>query len=257
MDKTVQATPLVARAVLPVPSIDEDADTAQEYLMNASELLELWNEAEIVPISALEHYAYCPRQCALIHIEQVYEENVYTLRGVALHERVDEAEQLIEEGMRLEYALPLWSVRLGLSGRADVVGFLPDGTPYPIEYKSGKRKVKYHDDVQLCAQAMCLEEMLGCAVPKGAIYYYASRRRREVEFTPALRALTEQVIHQTRQMLLSGHTPPPVNDARCRDCSLLRLCMPEVIARLQAEQAVQPDRSTDRNADDHLSEAMP
>lgn len=204
--------------------------------MQAPDLLEFWNEAEIVPISALEHYAYCPRQCALIHIEQVYEENVYTLRGAALHERVDQAEGLIEDGFVLEYALPLWSVRLGLIGRADVVGFLPDGTPYPIEYKSGKRKVKYHDDVQLCAQAMCLEEMLQRAVPKGSIYYYASRRRREVEFTADLRALTEQVIHETRQMFRSGRTPPPLNDARCPDCSLIRLCMPDVIARLQQEQ---------------------
>jgi CRISPR-associated exonuclease Cas4 len=160
---------------------------------HAPDLLEVWDEAEIVPISALEHYAYCPRQCALIHIEQVYEENVYTLRGVALHERVDQAASAWDEGLRLEYALPLWSVRLGLIGRADVVGFLPDGTPYPIEYKSGKRKVKYHDDVQLCAQAMCLEEMLGVAVPRGAIYYHASRRRREVTFDAALRQLTEQI----------------------------------------------------------------
>lgn len=153
------------------------------------ELLELWDEAAIVPISALEHYAYCPRQCALIHVEQLFEENVYTLRGAALHERVDEVEQLTESGIVLEYALPLWSVHLGLIGRADVVGFLPDGTPYPIEYKSGKRRVKYHDDVQLCAQAMCLEEMFGCPVPRGAIYYHTSRRRREVMFEPSLREL--------------------------------------------------------------------
>ncbi len=204
--------------------------------MHSPDLLEQWDEAEIVPISALEHYAYCPRQCALIHIEQVYEDNVYTLRGTALHERVDQAEQLTEEGIMLEYALPLWSTELGLIGRADVVGFLGDETPYPIEYKSGKRYEKYHDDVQLCAQAMCLEEMLERPVPKGAIYYHASRRRREVNFTPELRALTKQIIQETRAMLLSGHTPPPVNDARCRDCSLLRVCMPEVIARLQQEQ---------------------
>jgi CRISPR-associated exonuclease Cas4 len=202
----------------------------------APDLLEVWDEAAIVPISALEHYAYCPRQCALIHVEQVYEENVYTLRGVALHQRVDQAARAWDEGLRLEYALPLWSLRLGLSGRADVVGFLPDGTPYPIEYKSGKRKVKYHDDVQLCAQAMCLEEMLGVVVPRGALYYHASRRRREVTFTEPLRQLTEQIIYRTRQLLLSGRTPPPVNDARCPDCSLIRLCMPKVIARLQSEQ---------------------
>jgi CRISPR-associated exonuclease Cas4 len=204
------------------------------------ELLERWDEAEIVPVSALEHYAYCPRQCALIHIEQVFEENVYTLRGAALHERVDAADQLTEDGIVLEYALPLWSVRLGLIGRADVVGFLPDGTPYPIEYKSGKRKIKYHDDVQLCAQAMCLEEMLERPVPKGAIYYHASRRRREVVFDEALRSLTERIILETRQMLLSGHTPPPVNDARCPDCSLLRVCMPDAIARLQSLSEERP-----------------
>lgn len=204
------------------------------------ELLEQWEEAAIVPISALEHYAYCPRQCALIHIEQVFEENEYTLRGAALHERVDEAEQLTEEGIVLEYALPLWSVRLGLIGCADVVGFLSDGVPYPIEYKVGKRRAKYHDDVQLCAQAMCLEEMLERPVPKGAIYYHASRRRREVVFDEALRALTERIIDETRAMILSGHTPPPVNDARCPDCSLLRICMPDVIARLQNRSEESP-----------------
>ncbi len=198
------------------------------------DMLSVWDEAEIVPLSALEHYAYCPRQCALIHIEQVYEENVYTLRGAALHERVDQVASEWDEGLRMEYALPLWSVRLGLIGRADVVGFFPDGTPYPIEYKSGKHGVKYPDAVQLCAQAMCLEEMLGCEVKHGALYYHASRRRREVVFDDSLRQLTEQIIQQTRQMLLSGRTPPPVNDARCPNCSLVQICMPDAIARLQS-----------------------
>lgn len=197
------------------------------------DLTEVWDEAAIVPLSALEHYAYCPRQCALIHIEQVFEDNVYTVRGQALHERVDEMHTELEGCVRYEYAMPLWSVQLGLIGRADVVGFLPDGTPFPIEYKSGKRKVKYHDDVQLCAQALCLEEMLGCAVPKGAIYYHSSRRRREVIFTESLRELTLHIIEATRQMLQAGITPPPVNDARCPDCSLIRLCMPDLICSLR------------------------
>lgn len=209
--------------------------SAENLGITKLDLTDVWDEAAIVPISALEHYAYCPRQCALIHLEQTFEENVYTLRGYALHERVDEMHTELEDGVRYEYALPLWSVRLGLIGRADVVEFLPDGTPFPIEYKSGKRRVKYHDDVQLCAQALCLEEMLGIAVPKGAIYYHSSRRRREVMFTEQLRALTLQLIEATRQMLIAGITPPPVNDARCPDCSLIQLCMPDLIALLQRQ----------------------
>jgi CRISPR-associated exonuclease Cas4 len=188
---------------------------------------------ETVLISALDHYAYCPRRCALIHIEQLFEDNLFTLRGREVHERVDQIGFEIEQGQRIEYAMPLWSERLGLQGKADAIVFRPDGVPYPVEYKSGTKKVKYHDDIQLCAQAMCLEEMLGLAVPKGAIYYVASRRRREVVFSSELRSLTEETIRQVRQLLLEGTTPPPVNDARCPNCSLVNLCMPEAILRLQ------------------------
>lgn len=192
-----------------------------------------WDESAIVPISALEHYAYCPRQCALIHIEQVYEENEYTVRGSSLHAQIDIPRTVAEEGLISHYALPLWSVRLGLVGRADLVLFYPDGTPYPIEYKSGKKKVKYHDDIQLCAQAMCLEEMLNVVVPEGSIYYHSSRRRRTVIFTHELRQLTEQTIIAVRQLLKEGMLPPPCNDARCPNCSLIEVCMPDLIARLQ------------------------
>lgn len=199
--------------------------------MNGLELY--WEESAIVPISALEHYVYCPRQCALIHIEQTYEENEYTLRGKSLHEQVDIPRTVSEEGLVSHSALPLWSVRLGLIGRADLVLFYPNGTPYPIEYKSGRKKVKYHDDVQLCAQAMCLEEMLELSVPEGSIYYHSSRRRRPVSFTPELRQLTEQTIVAVRDLLQQKAIPPPANDARCNGCSLIHICMPDLIALLQ------------------------
>jgi CRISPR-associated exonuclease Cas4 len=180
-----------------------------------------------IMLSALRHYEYCPRSCALIQIEQSYEENLYTLRGRAVHEQVDEPEGMIEDGVRVERALPLWCKRLGLIGKADVVEF-HDDTPYPIEYKHGPRRPRENEELQLCGQALCLEEMTGQAVPKGAIFHHSSRRRREVEFTPALRAKVEQTALQVRQMLATRTLPPAVNDARCKHCSLQDSCMPSV-----------------------------
>lgn len=179
-------------------------------------------------ISALEHWSYCPRQCALIHIEQTFDENLYTMRGQAVHKRVDEPESEIVEGVRVERAVPLWSKRLGLIGKADVVEFHGE-TPYPVEYKHGPRREKEHDDLQVCAQAMCLEGMTGKEVPRGAIYHHSSRRRREVVFTPTLRQRVEEVVVEIRQMFGSGTLPPPVNDRRCKRCSLIESCMPSVI----------------------------
>jgi len=184
--------------------------------------------ADLIMISALEHWSYCPRQCALIHIEQTFDENLYTMRGQAVHKRVDEPESEIVDGVRVERAVPLWSKRLGLIGKADVVEFHSD-TPYPVEYKHGPRREKEHDDLQVCAQAMCLEEMTGKEVPRGAIYHHSSRRRREVVFTPELRRLVEEAITGIRLMLESGTLPPPVNDRRCERCSLQESCMPSVI----------------------------
>ena len=180
-------------------------------------------------VSALEHYAYCPRQCALIHVEHVFEENVYTVRGRRVHEQVDEPVVSVEGGVRVERSVPVWSDRLGLVGKADVVEFLEDGTPYPVEYKHGPRRKKRHDDLQLCAQAICLEEMLDRAVPRGAVYHHKSRRRREVEFTAALRADVERTVHAVRQMLASADLPPPAADARCPNCSMIDVCMPHAV----------------------------
>ncbi|MBI3245535.1 MAG: CRISPR-associated protein Cas4 [Deltaproteobacteria bacterium] len=184
-------------------------------------------DEDLIMLSALEHYSYCPRQCALIHMEQSFDENLFTLRGRALHEQVDEPEGVVEKGVRVERALPLWSNRLGLTGKADVVEFHGE-TPYPVEYKHGPRREKEHDDLQLCAQAMCLEEMTGQAVPKGAIFHHSSRRRREVEFTPVLRQKVEQSVTEIRVMLASRTLPPAVNDARCKNCSLQDSCLPSV-----------------------------
>lgn len=186
------------------------------------------SDDDLIMISAIEHYSYCPRQCALIHIEQVYDENVFTLRGNAAHERADTVSWESAPGAVIERALPVWSDRLGLNGRADIVEFRNDGSIYPVEYKHGPRKQKAHDDLQLCAQAMCLEEMEQRPVERGAIYHHSSRRRREVEFTPTLRNHMEQTVDEIRRLFDTGEMPPPPNDARCPNCSLNEACMPAV-----------------------------
>ncbi|MEW5904055.1 MAG: CRISPR-associated protein Cas4 [Pseudomonadota bacterium] len=183
-----------------------------------------------IMLSALQHWSYCPRQCALIHLEQAFDENVHTMRGNAVHERVDTAGFETFEGVRSERALPVWSEKLGLIGKCDVVEFHPDGRIYPVEYKHGKKRQQAHDDLQLAAQSMCLEEMFGKPVEKGAIYHHTSRRRREVDITPELRRHVEETVAAIRTMLASGKLPPPVNDARCKECSLNDICQPKAMA---------------------------
>ena len=186
-------------------------------------------DEDTVMISAIEHYSYCPRQCALIHVEQVYDENVFTLRGSRAHERTDVASWEMDGTTRIERALPLWCDRLALNGRGDTVEFRADGSVYPVEYKHGPRRPAKHDDLQLCAQAACLEEMLGVSVPAGAIYYHSTKRRREVVFTRELHAEMEQIVAAILAMRRIGQMPPPVNDARCPNCSLVGACVPAVI----------------------------
>ncbi len=182
---------------------------------------------EPVMVSALEHYSYCPRQCALIHLEHVWDENVYTMRGRDVHERVDEASAHVEAGVRVERALPIWSKRMNLVGRADVVEFHND-VPYPIEYKSGRHRKGRHEALQLCAQAICLEEMLGVKIEKGALYWHGSRERKEVVFTNELRHQVEEAAAGVHAMIAEKRLPPPVNDGRCDDCSLREACLPHV-----------------------------
>ncbi|HRJ94759.1 CRISPR-associated protein Cas4 [uncultured Thiothrix sp.] len=183
-----------------------------------------------IMLSALQHYSYCPRQCALIHQEQTFDDNVHTVRGHLAHERVDSGESGVEYGVRVERSLPLYSERYGLTGRADAVEFLADGTPYPIEYKQGKRQKKVHDEVQLVGQVLCLEEMTGKAVAEGAIFHHKSRRRRAVPITAELRAYTIGLIAEVRALLESGQMPPPVDDrSLCQACSLQESCQPELV----------------------------
>lgn len=181
-----------------------------------------------VPISAIEHFSYCARQCALIHVEQVFEENVFTIRGRLAHERVETGEEELSSGVKIVRSVPLWSERLGLRGVADVVELRPDNV-YPIEYKVGKRHGP-HADLQLCAQALCLEEMMEVEISRGAIFYHALRRRHEVLFDDRLRHRTEQAIADIRAMLRNSVLPSAPNDARCANCSLINVCMPAVIS---------------------------
>jgi CRISPR-associated exonuclease Cas4 len=152
------------------------------------------------------------------------------MRGNAAHERVDDPGFETFEGVRTERALPVWSDRLGLIGKCDVVEFHPDGHIFPVEYKHGKKREKIHDDLQLVAQAMCLEEMTGKTITHGAIYHHGSRRRREVTITQELRDMVEETVNAIRAMMDSGKLPPPINDARCNECSLKEICKPDVLA---------------------------
>lgn len=180
-------------------------------------------------VSAIEHYSYCPRQFALIHLEGIFEENVFTLRGHEVHERVDEPQTRFERGVRVERALPIWSEEHGLLGRADVVEFVA-GKPVPIEYKSGTTKEHLHAQAQLCAQALCLEEMFGERIETGFLFFSASHERIPVQFTPALRERTVEIISQIRKLLAVPQNPPPANDKRCVDCSLREACQPGALA---------------------------
>jgi len=187
-------------------------------------------ETDPIPLSALQHWIYCPRQCGLIHLEQAFEDNLHTARGQAVHHLVDTPGYEIKSGVRVERALPVWCDRLNLIGKADLVEFHPDGSVYPVEFKHGAKRQKLHDDIQLAAQAMCLEDMLGRPVPKGAIFHASSHRRREVSITPELKQLVIETAEAIRAMLASGKLPPPVNDARCKECSLKAICQPEALA---------------------------
>jgi len=186
-------------------------------------------EIDLIPLSALNQYAYCPRRCYLIHVEGEFVDNVHTLRGSHEHERVDQIWHEVSDGVRVEYSLPVWSRRLGLTGRCDVVEFHPDGSVYPVEYKHGKRKRWINDDLQLAAQALCLEETLGLPVVKGAIYHQQSRRRREVGIDALLRQAVETSAREVRRLLAENKLPPPVDDGRrCPECSLRDICQPDL-----------------------------
>ncbi|EJW11008.1 CRISPR-associated RecB family exonuclease Cas4b [Rhodovulum sp. PH10] len=188
-----------------------------------------------VPISALQHAVYCLRQAALIHVERIWEENRFTAEGRVLHDVAHTAAERGGRGARRVTALPLASTRLGLAGVADLVEFRrgPDGEKaFPVEYKRGKPKAHRADEVQLCAQALCLEEMTGRPVPEGALYYAEPKRRTVVAFDAELRRLTEETARAFVALVAEGRTPPAEWRAdRCRACSLIEACRPKLARR--------------------------
>jgi len=194
-----------------------------------------YTEDDLIMVSALQHIAFCERQCALIHIEQVWSESGLTAEGHIMHEKVHEQDRESRRNVRIEYGLPLRSLRLGLIGKADVVEFHRVGKdswqPFPVEYKRGKPKLDHCDMIQLCAQVMCLEEMLSVRVPSGAIFYGRTRRRLDVSFNESLRRETEEAAEKAHQLIASGKTPLPVYEKRCKSCSLIGECMPKTVGK--------------------------
>jgi CRISPR-associated exonuclease Cas4 len=199
-------------------------------------------EDDLIPLSALQHLLFCERQCALIHVEQAWSDNLFTAEGKIMHNRVHEADRRSRGNIRVEYGMPLRSLRLGLIGKADVVEFhLPAEVshtglpkrwqPFPVEYKRGKPKADNCDKVQLCAQALCLEEMLAIQIPRGALFYGRIRRRRDVDFDDALRQETESAARRLHALVESGRTPLPVYSSRCKRCSLFNICLPRTVEK--------------------------
>lgn len=193
-------------------------------------------EGEPIPISALQHAVYCLRQAALIHLERLWEENRLTAEGRVLHEVAEKPGMRRARGVRRVMALPLASKRLGIAGIADLVEFHPGAgnreVPYPVEYKRGKAKPHRADDVQLCAQALCLEEMTGTSAPEGALFYAETKRRVVVAIDAELRNLTETIVSDLARIFSARQTPPPtVHKSRCRACSLIELCRPDAVQR--------------------------
>jgi len=184
-----------------------------------------------IPLSALQHWLYCPRQYALIHLEQIWAENQYTAEGRVMHERVDAGGGETRPGVRVLRDVELRSDRLGLHGRADVVE-LRGGVPYPVEYKRGRPKTHRADEVQLCAQGLCLEEMFSCHIPNGALFYGKTRRRKRVALDAGLRDLTCTTISAVRACRDAGQVPAPVAEDRlCAACSLFEHCRPRAIRK--------------------------
>lgn len=201
-----------------------------------------YTEDDLLPLSGLQHLAYCPRQFALIHIEQVWEENLYTTEGQMMHRRADGGRSESRGSLHIARSLRLRSLRLGISGIADVVEFhretegvhLPgrEGCwqPFPVEYKRGRPKKDDMDEVQLCAQALCLEEMLEVEIPEGALFYGKARRRKAVSFTPSLCQRVEHLCKQMHELYAAGITPAAEPGPKCDHCSLKPRCLPESAA---------------------------
>ncbi len=196
----------------------------QRYSVDSSGAI----EPERFPLSAINQYLYCPRRAALIHVEGTFTDNEHTLVGKQFHEQADVSGYETVKGVTLLRALPVWSEWIGLSGRCDIVERHPDGSLVPVEFKKGKRRKFDNDDAQLCAQALCLEEMFGLDVSRGAIFHASSKRRREVVFTEDLRRFTGQAIEAVHRLIEEEAVPKAIHKPQCSECSLFDYCLPEV-----------------------------
>ena len=191
------------------------------------------SEDDLLPLSALQHLRFCERQCALIHVEGLWAENALTVEGSHMHRKVDQGPDESRGNVRITRGVPLRSLRLGLIGKADAVEFhRQDGgswRPFPVEYKRGRPKRDRSDEVQLCAQALCLEEMLEAEVPAGALFYGQTRRRMDVAFDAGLREETEAAAVRLHELVRGGVTPRARREPKCERCSLLHLCLPDAL----------------------------
>jgi len=188
-------------------------------------------EGWYIPLSAVNQFLFCPRRAALIHVEGIFEDNEHTVLGELAHEHADLPGYEVAKGVKLLRALPVFSDRLGLSGKCDIVEQRQDGSLCPVEYKKGKRRRFENDDAQLCAQGLCLEEMFGEMVLGGAIFHAASKRRREVEFTAQLRTLTKDAVAELHKLVEAQAVPPAVFKPACEECSLYQICLPQITSQ--------------------------
>ena len=186
---------------------------------------------EPLPLSLLNDFLFCPRRAALKAVDGCWGQNAHTVKGDLAHEHADLPGYEVAKGVKLLRALPVFSERLELSGKCDIVEQNGDGTLCPVEYKKGPRRKFINDDAQLCAQALCLEEMFGRAVPRGAVFHATSKRRRDVEFTPQLRKTTEEAIATLHVLVKEETVPRAVFKPACEECSLYEICLPKLTSR--------------------------
>lgn len=206
----------------------------------------MYDEDELLPLSAISQYGYCPRRAGLILLEQYWADNIHTAEGTAQHERVHETGRESRANMAELFGVAVRSLTLGLSGKADSLELSadPSGCPIrgmdglwlvrPVEYKHGKVRHEHEYEMQLCAQAMCLEEMLGCSIPEGDLFYYNDHRRIAVSFTNALRADVRAAAKELHELVRTGVIPQASKSRKCRECSLREMCMPGVRDRSRA-----------------------
>ncbi len=190
-----------------------------------------YSDEDLLMISSLQHFMFCERQCALIHLEQIWADNIFTIQGELLHKRAHSETFEQRPKKKTEFGIPVRSLKYGITGKVDAVEFHTNGNIILVEYKRGSPKIGKEDEVQLCAQALCLEEMKETHIDAGAIYYGKTRRRHQVVFDENLREATVDTINKTRSLLESRKTPPPNYKKNCKRCSLYEYCLPEKMSK--------------------------